>query len=69
MLYEGRRSTVPASKHGVELDLMERYHWTHQECGDAPDELITEALVRMHTEAKVRKAEQRKMEAKAKRGR
>jgi len=67
MLYEGSRKSVPASKYGALLDLMERYGGTIGEWGDAPDELVTEALVRMQAEAKASRNEQRKMEAKAKR--
>lgn len=66
MLYEGQRRTVPSSKYGALLDLMERYGGTIEEWGEAPDELVQEALIRLQIEAKVRNAERKRMEARAK---
>lgn len=67
MLYEGRRNTVPSSKYGALLDLIERWGGTQQSWGESDDEMVKEALVRLHAEAKVKKAEQRRAEARAKR--
>ena len=47
----GGRKTLPSSRYGNALTVMEALHWTWQEYLDAPWDLVEEELTRLNKRA------------------
>ena len=51
MLYSGGRKTVPASRYGKALNIMETMHWTWDEYLEQPADMIEEMTIRLQKRA------------------
>ena len=54
----GGRKTIRGSRYGLQLDIMERMHWTWQELTEQPADLIDELTAKMIGRAKADKKRQ-----------
>lgn len=64
MWYAGSRRSVPASRYGLELMVMEAMHWTLDEYLAQPDDLIDELTIRLTKRAQAEAKAQKQAESK-----
>jgi hypothetical protein len=55
MFFRGDRKTVPASRYGAAISIIEATGWTYAQVLAQPDDLIDEFLIRLQKRARVQK--------------
>lgn len=67
MLYRGSRRTVPSTRFGAYLEIIEETGWTWQQLVAQPADLVDEYIVKLSARARVQEERTRKAERDAKR--
>lgn len=67
MMFSGSRSTVPSSRYGAEIAVIEMTHWTHEQYLSQPWDLVIEIMTIIDKRNLAQKRAAAAAEAKAKR--